>query len=284
MAEINSLIDWIVASLRDATITTDLLALFALCSFISIPITQYNDAYGDTVGYGLSTFFQTAVIRDIFPPERNSVADVLTRTVLFHGLRLASYLLIRDVTGWKPYMLRKPMNAYVRIPYALLLSVFYALLITPVLHVSRTPPKSGWDILLCWTGTLIALAGVLLEATADLQKYLLKLELDNFDVFYGPVGGVYRFCRHPNYAGEVMFWFGVWLAGLPSCCQSHAACFCCTAGFIGMSSIVLLEALPRVEKIQELKYRGQALYEQWRQEVPSVVPKVPSRRSSLESK
>ena len=191
--------------------------------------------YGDTLGYGLSTFLQTLVLRHTFPPVPHSFADWLTWATLFHGFRLAFYLYIRERSG---YTVNDPTDSFpraVRVPYAMTLSFLYALFVSPVLHAVRSPPllrpaeMDGTALLrmipiaVAWLGTLMAWSGVLLETVSDWQKFRIKLNQRRSKrdhvrhVFEGPLNGPYRFCRHPNYAGELMFWFGVWLAGLPSC-------------------------------------------------------------------
>ena len=59
-----------------------------------------------------------------------------------------------------------------------------------------------------WAGVAVAVAGFLLEAKAD-------AELDAFKRRATPDAlldtGLRKFVRHPNYIGELLFWWGVWL-------------------------------------------------------------------------
>ena len=47
-------------------------------------------------------------------------------------------------------------------------------------------------------------AGIALEAVADLQKLQFKKVYG--DTFCDE--GLYRYCKHPNYLGEIMTWVG----------------------------------------------------------------------------
>ena len=58
---------------------------------------------------------------------------------------------------------------------------------------------------------LVALVHTVLieqEVTADFQKYSHKLA--HPDTFMS--SGVWRLCQHPNYAGEITCWVGIWLS------------------------------------------------------------------------
>jgi steroid 5-alpha reductase family enzyme len=61
-------------------------------------------------------------------------------------------------------------------------------------------------------GAVVALAGLGIEALADLQlaRFLSRREAQ------GAVldTGLWRYSRHPNYFGECVFWWGIWLVAL----------------------------------------------------------------------
>jgi len=66
---------------------------------------------------------------------------------------------------------------------------------------------SATDIL----GLIFWIIGFTLETTADFQKYFFKSSKP-------PPGaippGVWRITRHPNYFGEILLWWGIWLSVL----------------------------------------------------------------------
>jgi len=257
-----------------------LFALTVIAAIVDVPITLYKTVYGDTVGYGFSICFQTLVIRWAFPPESGGVADALTWVVIVWALRLAFYLLFRDLMGWSRATNVETLTK--RFTVAVGLSNYYAFVIIPVLYALRFPnTNSAYDKYL-WAGVYMAWAGTILETVADVHKWLVKFNAKDLNKFEGPSDGVYRLSRHPNYAGELMVWLGVWIAAFPSFTFSITAVAVSTLGFIMLNGILLFEASIRVEREQKRKYSGQVRYEQWKQKVPlSVLPFAPLLAAEL---
>jgi len=69
-------------------------------------------------------------------------------------------------------------------------------------------PQGIWAVAL--GGALVALIGLAYETAADLQlrRFLVRGASGVMDQ------GLWRFSRHPNYFGDAVFWWGVWLVAL----------------------------------------------------------------------
>jgi steroid 5-alpha reductase family enzyme len=70
-----------------------------------------------------------------------------------------------------------------------------------------------WDVAvlwLVWVGVAVWAAGTLIEAVGDAQLTSYKKDPDR-----GPVmdRGLWAWTRHPNYFGDALLWWGIWLAG-----------------------------------------------------------------------
>ncbi|MFT4979539.1 MAG: steroid 5-alpha reductase family enzyme [Myxococcota bacterium] len=61
-------------------------------------------------------------------------------------------------------------------------------------------------------GAAVSIGGILLEGTADNQ--LRDFQRDRTDPDQILAEGVWAWCRHPNYLGEILFWWGIWLFGV----------------------------------------------------------------------
>ena len=89
----------------------------------------------------------------------------------------------------------------------LLQGVIMWLVALPLLVALRDPAPMGSVLL--WLGALLALFGVAYESIADFQ-------LARFLGRPGNAGkvmqrGLWRYSRHPNYFGECLVWWGIWL-------------------------------------------------------------------------
>eukprot|EP00521_Asterionellopsis_glacialis_P013909 CAMPEP_0195309332 /NCGR_PEP_ID=MMETSP0707-20130614/38685_1 /TAXON_ID=33640 /ORGANISM="Asterionellopsis glacialis, Strain CCMP134" /LENGTH=305 /DNA_ID=CAMNT_0040373629 /DNA_START=568 /DNA_END=1485 /DNA_ORIENTATION=- len=136
--------------------------------------------------------------------------------------------------------------------------------------------------ILSWIGVGMAWTGAGLEALADAQKFIVKFihEGNDYD-FVGPTGWTYRLCRHPNYFGELVFWFGIFVGGTPFFGSSVLAWVASGLGLYGIVGI-MTTATRAAEKRQNEKYSGQLRYEGWKVEVPgALVPKLFTKKLVL---
>ena len=85
--------------------------------------------------------------------------------------------------------------------------VFITLLPTLLLNASEHNPPLGARDFIGWT---MWLAGLTIEAMADMQKSSFKADLANKDKFIS--SGLWSISRHPNYFGEILLWFGLYLS------------------------------------------------------------------------
>jgi steroid 5-alpha reductase family enzyme len=251
------------------------LGLTAISSAVVLPITQYRNLYGISVGYGLAVAAIGMALRSTLGVAPAGLEDAMTAAVVFYGLRLSSFLLVRDLGGWKPPVTREDPARVKRIPFALSLALFYAFMTTPVLYALRAPAVPGSVAgKIAVAGTALAWFGALLEAVADGHKFIRKFGTtkseDSSKVFRGPSTGVYRLTRHPNYTGEVLFWLGTYLAGAPSFGRSIVAWLASSVGLYGIVTI-MVGATSRLEKRHVENYGGQEAYESWKKKVPAAL-------------
>jgi len=134
------------------------------------------------------------------------------------------------------------------------LIVFAAML--PVLAVTREPGNTIG--LLDVMAIVVTGAAVLVEAVADEQKR-------RYDGSGFITSGVWAWCRHPNYLGEVGFWWGLYLFALAAGWGNWWT----IAGPITMTILFVTISVPLMDR-RMLRRPG---YAEHRDRTPSLVPR-----------
>ena len=118
-------------------------------------------------------------------------------------------------------------------------------------------------------GIFLASVGFFIEVVADHQK---RLHRDRYGAEMFICSGLWRYSRHPNYFGEIIFWLGIVLTALPA-----------MSGFSYISAIVPIFVyllLTRVsgtrllEKAADIKWGDDPLYQKYVAETPLLWPKI----------
>ena len=181
-----------------------------------------------------------------------------------------------------------------RLPLVLNTALFYALLASPLaFHAQAAPLTSAAARYVGWAGGALASVGLAIEGVADQQKSLFKIRLRNSGAADRPcTSGLFGFSRHANYlgegsfaaqsqptwqsrrcpararrrpirqmlyphtAGEILFWLGSVVMGLPAIASSStwtALAARSVCALLGTSGIVFImkSATARLEKRQE---------------------------------
>ena len=257
---------------------TETLSIYGLILLVSC-YGVIKPMYIITQGYGFSMSAVGASVALLLSRYVNLNGFSFSSVVLFlqsivlvaYGLRLASFL-------WE----RRKKESYTRnqhgsfgsrvgfaymIPLLLMVTFLYFCYGLPVL-VGYRALVNGYHFssVVHLVGTLIMVVGLLTESTADSQKSRSKLEKP--DRFCDT--GVYRYCRMPNYFGELLHWTGCTL----SCIGDDMSILqlgLCLFGII-CSYNLMLSAAKRLDKSQFDRYHGDPQYMQYRKEVPVLFP------------
>jgi len=75
---------------------------------------------------------------------------------------------------------------------------------------TKVSPESGWVI----AGTVIFVIGLLFETIGDWQLARFKANPDNAGKVMDQ--GLWRYTRHPNYFGDAVIWWGLFLVAAPA--------------------------------------------------------------------
>jgi steroid 5-alpha reductase family enzyme len=130
-------------------------------------------------------------------------------------------------------------------------------------------PPASWASLAQGLGLALMAGGVALEATADRQKSAAKARAPREFVR----SGVYGFVRCPNYLGEITFWVGNFVMGLPFY-TSPLRWIAALAGVICLI-LIMMGSTKRLERSQDARYGELAAYQEYVRTVPVLFPFMP---------
>jgi len=247
---------------------TGVLSLWAIASAVVIPCTIYRQGWSFSIGYGFSVMAMGLSI--YFQKSLSGAPLLLALSSIFYGARLGGFLLLRNATVKSKGEQMKKFDKtprLKRIPLASSVALFYSFLVTPVLYAARGGIFEDSRLkTISMIGAGMAWLGALLEAAADTQKFIEKRSSKEENKFVGPTGGTYLICRHPNYLGELIFWFGLFIGGAPSFQKQIIPWVCSSLGLYGIYGI-MTGATKRLDKKQLENYAGQDKYDTWRSNV-----------------
>jgi steroid 5-alpha reductase family enzyme len=117
--------------------------------------------------------------------------------------------------------------------------------------------------LLDGVATAVTVTAILLELISDRQLYRFRMQRTSS----GQVcrQGLWRCSRHPNYLGEVLFWWGIFLFGI----AASGAYLWTVIGPIIVTLLFIFLSIPMMEK-RELKRKPD--YREYRKDTPPLVP------------
>lgn len=238
------------------------------------------------IGFGFAFRFKTDKLTDMsyaltfvgiafFGVLRNDMT--LPKLVLFTfvclwAARLGSYLAYRiHVMGRDKRFDEMRGNFLKFLSFWVLQAITAWIVMIPVTYVLNTDVTA--TTLVLWLGALIALKGLLIEAIADMQKFRFMTNAKNKNKWID--SGLWRYSRHPNYLGEIVFWTGVYLASLTQLSGTQAYIALVSPLFIA-SMLLFVSGIPLLEKSADKKWGKDKAYQTYKKRT-SMLLLLPKR-------
>lgn len=193
---------------------------------------------------------------------------LVTTLVILWGARLAFYIYVRNKNKPEDFRYQKmkenwkdsaALQSYFKV---FLLQGLFMLIITLVVQVINSDSHQDNLNILDIFGALVWLFGFLFESIGDLQMYLFKNNPKNKGKIMKY--GLWQYTRHPNYFGESVQWWAIFLIGLST-----------ANGLLGIiSPIVITFMLLKVSGVPmlEAKYKGNKEYINYIRKTSSFIP------------
>ncbi|XP_027125118.1 uncharacterized protein [Coffea arabica] len=226
---------------------------------------------------GSSNFVILAVLTLVLKGSWHFRQVILSLLAVLWGLRLALFLLMRILQWGEDRRFDEMRNNLGK------LAVFWtfqavwvwtvSLPVTIVNASDRDPSLEARDVI----GWIMWSVGILIEATADQQKLTYKNNPENRGRWCNV--GVWKYSRHPNYFGEILLWWGIFVASTP---VLKGAEWLVIFGPIFLTLLLLfLSGIPLLEDSADKKFGGVAAYRHYKKTTSPLIPLPPALYGNL---
>ncbi|MGE5689106.1 MAG: DUF1295 domain-containing protein [Pseudomonadota bacterium] len=244
------------------------IALAVNAAFFAVAAARKTDVVTD-LSYSLS--FALLAVTLPFAGAREPVQLVASLLVLVWAVRLGGYLfrrILRMKVDHRFDGMRDEPLRFARFWLLQAISVAVIMLPVTVLLGEDDPPGfGGWAI----AGAAIWLVGLVIEAVADAQKSAFRANDENRGRFI--TSGLWRYSRHPNYFGEMLVWWGLFLFAVPSL---DGAAFAVVVGPVFITLLLLfVSGIPPLERSAEARYGDDPAYREYKRRTSVLVPLPP---------
>ena len=247
-------------------LTTGIIALGIQILFFAFAAALKTDKVTD-LSYSL-TFIILAVILLIGGSAFHPGQIVVCLLIVIWGSRLGGYLFVRILTIKKDDRFDGIRESFVRFArfWTLQAVVIWTVMLPHIVFLTRSEGISL--TLLSWFGVAVWGLGFLGESVADSQKYTFRKDPSNKNKWIQT--GLWRFSRHPNFFGESLCWWGLFLVVAPSLRGSQ---WISILGPIFITIVLLfMTGVPTVEKKSDAKYGTDPEYQAYKRRTSIFIP------------
>ena len=241
------------------------LFLYATVWYIISLVLKRSDIADVAWGIG----FVLICLLSYFRYDTNAVAYIVYLLVSIWGGRLSLYILLRSrnkkedfrYNNWrkewgKSFVWRSFLQVF------LLQAIFLYIIALPILFITGVSNAqiSVWSI----CGVVIWVIGFAFQSIADAQMAKFRKNKTAADSIIQT--GLWKYSRHPNYFGEVLMWWGVFIIVFPF-----------SGSFYYIVSPIMITLLIRyvsgVPMLEE-KYKDNVAFQEYKKKVPALLPRL----------
>jgi len=235
-------------------------------TFFALAATFKTDKFTD-LAYG-STFVLVAIIFYFIYSNRETFQLIITAFITLWGLRLSGYLFFRILKTKTDERFDKIRSDFARFArFWLLQSVAIWIILLPSLVILSSTQVFEFNYL-TRIGEIIFIFGLVVEAIADHQKFTFKNKVENKGKWIE--SGLWKYSRHPNYFGEILVWWGIFIAVVPFLSQIQ---YLTIISPIFITILLLfVTGIPTLEKKYSQRYKGNRDYQKYTNSTSILIP------------
>jgi len=224
---------------------------------------KFYDLFGSLTFIALS--LQSLLSNESFASRQ----VILTSMVICWAVRLGSYLVARITRDGSDKRFEeaksKPATFFV---YWSLQGVWVWLTALPLFllnGISNHPALTAVDFI----GMAVWAVGLFFETVADGQKWVFKSDPKNDGRFIQT--GLWKYSRHPNYFGEILVWWGVFITSVTSLTGWQIAVAAASPIFV-MTLLLYVSGVPLLEASADKRWGNDLEYQEYKSKSRVLLP------------
>ncbi len=232
-----------------------------VCFLISI-ILKRNDIADIAWGLGFCLMSWSAFIISNFSP----LSLLVNTLVTIWGVRLALHIYKRNKgkpedfrylnwrKQWKYFYVRSFLQVF------FLQGIFLYIIATSIIFINANSPQE--INVLTIIGIAVWLIGFLFESIADYQLKVFKSDINNKGKII--TTGLWKYSRHPNYFGEVVLWWGIFIIAL----GIENGVYTIISPVLISYLIIFVSGIPMLEE----KYKNNTAFQEYKKRTSAFFP------------
>jgi steroid 5-alpha reductase family enzyme len=193
--------------------------------------------------------------------------------IVVWAIRLGGYLFIRILKIGKDDRFDDKREDFVKFLgfWILQATAVWTIMLPAVVFLSLdSQPPFTWVSVI---GVVLWAAGLVVEIVSDQQKYTFKNNPENRGRFIK--SGLWQYSRHPNYFGEVLLWWGLFLVIAPAL---SGVLYLTILGPVSITVLILfVSGVPLLEKSADSKYGDSEEYEEYKRRTSIFLLRPPKK-------
>ena len=193
---------------------------------------------------------------------------LLTLLIVIWSLRLGMFLFLRIRATGADSRFEQIKVSPKRFFIAWTLQAVWISFTASAAIMAMTSPLTAGVSFIAMLGLVLWVVGFSMEVVADQQKLRFRQNPANANRFINT--GLWSFCRHPNYTGEIMLWLGIALIALPV--LEGWRLLALLSPVLVASLLIKGSGIPLLERAAEAKWGDSEDYQHYKANTPRLFP------------
>lgn len=202
---------------------------------------------------------------------------LIAMMVVFWGARISTFLLIRVLKTGRDRRFDDKRNDLVKFGrFWLLQGIAVWLIMLPTVYVLSRDEVPRMIDMISNIGLYVWSLGLVLETVADYQLYQFRFKKPKKDKPHAWIeDGLWKYSRHPNYFGEIILWWGVFLYGIP---LYEGIGWLTILGPLTITGLLLFgSGIPILETANNKRWGADPAYRRYKKSTSILVPLPPKK-------